>query len=70
MYATVRTLIPVASGDDRTVGGTLANDTVWTNAYVDRVMNMYYMSKNHPSVLMFSLGDKAGQGYNTYEALS
>ena len=57
-----------ASGDERTVGGTLANDTVWTNAYVDRVTNMYYMSKNHPSVLMFSLGDKAGQGYNTYEA--
>lgn len=29
---------------------------------------MYHFSKNHPSVIMFSLGGKAGRGYNMYEA--
>ena len=31
-------------------------------------MNMYYTSQNHPSVLLFSLGEQGGRGYNMYEA--
>ena len=31
-------------------------------------MNMYYTSQNHPSVLLFSLGEPGGRGYNMYEA--
>lgn len=56
------------SGEDLKVGGTPANDTLWAKAYADRVMEMYYASKNHPSVIMFSLGGQAGKGYNMYEA--
>ena len=50
------------------VGGTPANDTIWAAAYTDRVMNMYYTSRNHPSVVMYSLGKAGGRGYNMYEA--
>ena len=56
------------SGEELKIGGTPANDTLWARAYIDRVCDMYYASKNHPSVIMFSLGGQAGQGYNTYEA--
>ncbi len=56
------------SGEDLKIGGTPANDTLWAKTYIDRVSDMYYASKNHPSVIMFSLGGQAGQGYNTYEA--
>ncbi len=56
------------SGEDLKIGGTPANDTLWARAYIDRVTDMYYASKNHPSVIMFSLGGEAGQGYNLYEA--
>lgn len=56
------------SGESLQAGGTPANDTLWQQAYTDRVLNMYHFSKNHPSVIMFSLGGKAGRGYNMYEA--
>ncbi len=55
-------------GESLKAGGTPANDTLWQKAYTDRVLNMYHFSKNHPSVIMFSLGGKAGRGYNMYEA--
>lgn len=56
------------SGDSIQEGGTPANDPIWESAYADRVMNMYYTSANHPSVLFFSLGNQGGRGYNMYEA--
>ena len=56
------------SGASTAVGGTPANDPAWEAAHTDRVMNMYYTSKNHPSVVAFSLGGEAGNGYNLYEA--
>lgn len=56
------------SGGALEVGGTPANDTLWTQAYGDRVMGMYYASQNHPSVIMFSLGAEAGRGINVDEA--
>ena len=56
------------SGNSPAIGGTPANDTLWAAAHLDRVMNMYYTSKNHPSVVAFSLGGEAGNGYNLYEA--
>ncbi len=57
-----------ASGPERKIDTNPANDTLWARAYADRVMDMYYASQNHPSVVMFSLGGQAGQGYNLYEA--
>ena len=56
------------SGDSPQVGGSPANDPAWESAHIDRVLNMYYTSKNHPSVVAFSIGGQAGNGYNMYEA--
>ncbi len=36
----------------------------WQQAHVDRVMNMVERDKNHPSVIIWSLGNEAGPGIN------
>ena len=41
----------------------------WQEAHVSRVMNMMERDKNHPSVIMWSLGNEAGPGIN-FEAAS
>lgn len=56
------------SGGSREKGGNPANDTLWNRAYTERLLNAYHFSRNHPSVIAYSLGKDAGQGYNTYEA--
>lgn len=42
----------------------LSDDPEWEDAYVDRVRLMYERDKNHPSVIMWSLGNEAGYGCN------
>eukprot|EP00736_Rhodelphis_marinus_P006926 Rmarinus@m.6499 len=42
----------------------LANDANWTEAWMDRCYNMLERSKNHPSVICWSLGNEAGFGNN------
>ena len=42
----------------------LSDDPEWQDAYVDRVKLMYERDKNHPSVIMWSLGNEAGYGRN------
>lgn len=56
------------SGGSLETGGTPANDPLWEGAHLERVMNMYHFSRNHPSVVMYSLGGDAGRGYNMYES--
>jgi beta-galactosidase len=41
-----------------------ASDPQWTNACLDRVQSMVERDKNHPSVLIWSLGNEAGHGTN------
>lgn len=36
----------------------------WRNAYIDRVSNMYERDKNHPSVVIWSIGNESGDGPN------
>ncbi len=43
---------------------TLSNDPDWTDAYVDRAERMVRRDINHPSVLLWSLGNEAGFGEN------
>jgi beta-galactosidase len=43
---------------------TLANNPSWEAAHLDRVVRMYERSKNHPSVITWSLGNEAGYGSN------
>ncbi len=56
------------SGNERKVGGTLSNNPEWEAAFIDRVTGMYHSSKNHPSVIMFSLAENSSNGYNLYES--
>ncbi|SDF76920.1 beta-galactosidase [Bacteroidales bacterium KHT7] len=44
--------------------GTLASDPTWAAAYIDRVSRMAERDKNHPSVVMWSLGNESGWGPN------
>jgi beta-galactosidase len=54
-------------GYDRSKGKSLANNLDWTKAHLFRTRNMFERDKNHPSVVIWSLGNEAGNGYNFYE---
>ncbi len=43
---------------------TLANKPEWLNAHMDRTVRMVERDKNHPSVIIWSLGNEAGNGSN------
>lgn len=43
---------------------TLAKDSTWHDAHMDRTQRMYHRSKNHPSIVIWSLGNEAGNGIN------
>ncbi len=45
-------------------GRTLGNNPVWKNAHIDRTRRMLERDKNHPSVIIWSLGNEAGNGCN------
>ncbi len=42
----------------------LAKDPAWGPAHLDRVTRMVERDKNHPSVIIWSLGNEAGDGVN------
>ncbi len=42
----------------------LAKDTTWLLAHMDRTRRMYERSKNHPAIVIWSLGNEAGNGIN------
>ncbi|MGL4292343.1 MAG: glycoside hydrolase family 2 TIM barrel-domain containing protein [Bacteroidales bacterium] len=42
----------------------LAKDSTWLPAHQDRIRRMYERSKNHPAVVIWSLGNEAGNGIN------
>lgn len=44
--------------------GKLASDPDWSAAFLDRVIRMAERDKNHPSVVIWSLGNEAGYGPN------
>ncbi len=43
---------------------TLTDSEAWTEAYLDRAARMFERDKNHPAVLMWSLGNESGVGRN------
>jgi beta-galactosidase len=45
----------------------LANDLAWGPLYMDRFQRMLERDKNHPSIIMWSLGNEAGDGPNNAE---
>lgn len=46
------------------LGGKLSNDPEWTHAFMERTQRMVLRDKNHPSIVMWSLGNEAGRGPN------
>lgn len=48
---------------------TLGNDPEWQEAHLDRTIRMVERDKNHPSVIIWSLGNEGGDGVN-FEATS
>lgn len=48
---------------------TLANKPEWKEAHLDRIVSMVERDKNHPCVILWSMGNEAGDG-TTFEAAS
>ncbi len=57
-----------SSADNRALGGTPANAPELVDEYLRRVESMYHRAQNHVSIIAFSLGKNAGNGYNLYKA--
>ena len=52
--------------------GGITNDSTWRAQYVDRTTAMVLKSRNHPSIIFWSLGNESGGGKNflhTYNAI-
>lgn len=43
---------------------TIADKKEWASAHLDRMQRMVERDKNHPSVIIWSLGNEAGDGHN------
>jgi len=46
---------------------TLANDPLWELAHLTRMKRMVLRDKNNPCIIMWSMGNEAGNGNNFYE---
>ncbi|MCT4564966.1 MAG: beta-galactosidase subunit alpha [Maledivibacter sp.] len=46
----------------------ISDDEAWEKAYVDRIERTVHKDKNHPSIIMWSLGNEAGFGRNFVKA--
>ncbi len=49
---------------DHIHGYPLSDDPAWREAYVDRAVRMVARDRNHPSILIWSLGNESGFGQN------
>ncbi|MGZ3755777.1 MAG: glycoside hydrolase family 2 TIM barrel-domain containing protein [Mucilaginibacter sp.] len=57
-------VIDEANLETHGLGSKLSNDPTWAGAYLDRVSRMVMRDKNHPSIIIWSLGNEAGRGPN------
>ena len=48
----------------------ITNDPEWEKPYVDRVERMIKRDRNHPSIIMWSLGNESSFGFNFEKAAS
>ena len=46
---------------------TLGNQPDWLDAHMDRMQRMVERDRNHPSIIVWSMGNEAGNGYNFYQ---
>ena len=60
---------PLANSEDTQIG----NEMSWLPAHLDRTQRMFERDKNHPSIIIWSLGNEAGHGEifrQTYQYLT
>jgi beta-galactosidase len=57
-------VIDEANLETHGLGGKLSNDPSWTAAYLERSSRMVMRDKNHPSIIIWSLGNESGRGPN------
>ncbi len=57
-------VIDEANLETHGLGSKLSNDPTWTGAYLERSNRMAMRDKNHPSIIIWSLGNEAGRGPN------
>ncbi|SDT16499.1 beta-galactosidase [Mucilaginibacter mallensis] len=57
-------VIDEANLETHGLGSKLSNDPTWACAYMDRMTRMVMRDKNHPSIIIWSLGNEAGRGPN------
>ncbi len=57
-------LIDEANIECHAVTNRLADDPQWAPAFLDRVVRMVERDKNHPCVILWSLGNESGNGSN------
>ncbi|PWS28819.1 beta-galactosidase [Pedobacter yonginense] len=57
-------VIDEANLETHGLGGKLSNDPTWTAAYLERSSRMVMRDKNHPSIIIWSLGNESGRGPN------
>ena len=57
-------LIDEANLETHGIRGLLTNDPAWHGAFVERAVRMVERDKNHPSVIIWSLGNESGSGPN------
>ncbi|HEY6505338.1 MAG TPA: glycoside hydrolase family 2 TIM barrel-domain containing protein [Chitinophagaceae bacterium] len=57
-------VIDEANLETHGLGGKLSHDALWAGAYIERISRMALRDKNHPSIIMWSLGNEAGSGPN------
>ncbi|HEU4903645.1 MAG TPA: glycoside hydrolase family 2 TIM barrel-domain containing protein [Flavisolibacter sp.] len=57
-------VIDEANLETHGLGGKLSNDPQWTGAYLERSSRMVMRDKNHPSIIIWSLGNESGRGPN------
>ncbi|OKP80490.1 hypothetical protein A3844_27365 [Paenibacillus helianthi] len=46
------------------IGGRLSASPEWTQAFMERAVRMVLRDKNHPSIILWSLGNESGYGAN------
>ncbi len=57
-------LVDEANLETHGYGGQLSASPEWTSAYMERAIRMVLRDKNHPSVILWSLGNESGVGMN------
>ncbi len=55
-------------GGDRTPDGTVANDPLYLDRFLDRQAAMFYRRRGYPNVIGWSIGSPSGNGYNMYKS--